>query len=217
MFKPDQMPGTGSMADSFEFIKKMWGGSSMPGATVPNLSVEELNKKITDLKAVESWLELNMNMLRGTIQTLEVQSATIATLQSMGSMFGAHAAAASPVTPPTASGFGFPAWPPAPAAGASAKPSAAAPPVPEPAPAAAPEPVADAEASAAPLANPNAWWNLLQDQFKQAVGNALQPQAEAPVAAKAKKPAAPRAAPKKAAPRATKPASAVVKPKVRRT
>ena len=31
-------------------------------------------------------------------------------------------------------------------------------------------PIPDFQAA---MGNPNAWWNLLQDQFKQAVGNAL--------------------------------------------
>ncbi|MFD2270530.1 PhaM family polyhydroxyalkanoate granule multifunctional regulatory protein [Undibacterium arcticum] len=50
---------------------------------VPTVSVDELDKKIGDLKAVESWLNLNMSMLRGSIQALEVQRATIATLKAM--------------------------------------------------------------------------------------------------------------------------------------
>src|SRR3954447_9664854 len=76
--------GAGAMTDTLEFVKNMWGGMKIPGMAMPTLSVDDINKQIADLKAVESWLTLNMNMLRGTIQALEVQSATISTLQSMG-------------------------------------------------------------------------------------------------------------------------------------
>lgn len=79
-----ELPGVGAMTDTLEFVKNMWGGMKIPGMVMPTLSVDEINKQISDLKAVESWMTLNMNMLRGTIQALEVQSATIATLQSMG-------------------------------------------------------------------------------------------------------------------------------------
>src|SRR5215212_7434460 len=78
------IPGVGAMTDTLEFVKNMWSGMNIPGMVIPTLSVDDINKQITDLKAVEAWLTLNMNMLRGTIQALEVQSATIATLQSMG-------------------------------------------------------------------------------------------------------------------------------------
>jgi hypothetical protein len=67
------------MNDTLDFVKSLWGSMSVPGLTAPTLSVEELDKKINDLKAVESWLNLNMSMLRGSIQALEVQRGTIAT------------------------------------------------------------------------------------------------------------------------------------------
>ncbi len=49
----------------------------------PTTSVEEIDKKITDLKAVQSWLETNTSMLKATVQALEVQRMTISTLKSM--------------------------------------------------------------------------------------------------------------------------------------
>src|SRR5450830_1229457 len=113
MQNPNNMPGAGSITDTMEFMRKMWGTMGGPAMGIPSLSVEEINKKITDLKAVASWLELNMNMLRATIQTLEVQSATLSTLQAMGAILtpreGATAATAATAA---ASPFGFPAWPP---------------------------------------------------------------------------------------------------------
>lgn len=49
---------------------------------MPTLNIEELDKRIQDLKSVENWLQMNMNVLRSTIQGLEVQRATLAALKS---------------------------------------------------------------------------------------------------------------------------------------
>ncbi|MDB5989041.1 MAG: pilus assembly protein FimV [Herbaspirillum sp.] len=179
------LPGTGSIADSVEFVKKLWGipsAGALPGMLIPTLSLEEINKKITDLKAVESWMTVNMNMLRGTIQALEVQSATIVNLQSMGAMFGVPHNEATAAQASAAPGFpfGFPEWPPA--AAKSVKPEvkpepvAAAPEIPEPAPAPV-EKAVPPKAAAGAAPNANAWWDLLQNQFKQAVGTAMMPDA----------------------------------------
>jgi len=100
------LPGFDAMADTMEFVKNMWGGmktpsTGIPGMVMPTLSVEEINKQIADLKAVETWLNANMTMLRGTIQALEVQSATIATLRTMGETFNPEVKA-DPVPNPAA-------------------------------------------------------------------------------------------------------------------
>lgn len=47
-----------------------------------NEAVEELEKKIKDLKSVEQWLNLNLNILLSTIQGLELQKNTITSLTS---------------------------------------------------------------------------------------------------------------------------------------
>src|SRR4051794_32087137 len=106
MLKPEMpnMAGMPSMNDAFDFMKKMWGGMnvpnasipSMPGMVMPTFSVEEINKQITDLKEVEAWLNVNMNMLRTTIQALEVQSATLSALQTMGQNFETAMKATAP-------------------------------------------------------------------------------------------------------------------------
>ncbi|WP_426073251.1 PhaM family polyhydroxyalkanoate granule multifunctional regulatory protein [Janthinobacterium sp. DSP2-3-3] len=180
-----QIPGAAVVTDTLDFVKNLWGsmsvpGMGMPGITAPTMSVEELDKKISDLKAVEAWLNLNTSMLRGSIQALEVQRGTIATLKSMG------ASLAAAITQPGASEKTvFESVPYASAFFQQAAPAAPAPaqkPAPAPAPAAAPEPAAAAPTdagsqAAAQLANPNAWWNLLQDQFKQAVSTAMSPDA----------------------------------------
>jgi hypothetical protein len=167
------------MTDSLEFVKNLWGsmnipGVGMPGMTGSSLSVDDLDKKIADLKAVESWLNLNLGMLRGTIQALEVQRGTLATLKAMGdSMAQAMQRAGS--DPAMAAPFSQ-----------FFTQAAAAPPPAPPAPAPAPAPQADsakASASQADPAGPStassampaavAWWNLLQEQFRQAVSSAM--------------------------------------------
>mgnify|MGYP003342433262 FL=1 len=58
--------------------------------------IEELEKRIKDLKSVENWLNLNLNILKSTIQGLEVQHATMMALKSFGDAVSAASAAATP-------------------------------------------------------------------------------------------------------------------------
>ena len=176
------MPG---MTDTLEFVKNLWGGMNIPGAMpgmggmggmpMPGagLSVEDLDKKIADLKAVESWLNLNLGMLRGSIQALEIQRGTLATLKAMGdSMAQAMSqtgAASDAAMAPFAQFFAQAAPAAAPAAAKTADAPSATPPEAPPAAHAG----ADAQAAAMPAAV--AWWNLLQDQFRQAVASAMPP------------------------------------------
>ncbi|AMO97472.1 putative tfp pilus assembly protein FimV [Collimonas fungivorans] len=165
------IPGADAMQDSLEFIKKMWGGMGVPGMVVPTLSVEEINKKISDLKAVESWLNLNLNMLRTTIQALEVQSGTISALQAMAAVNQASAerqdgSAAESNASAWASAAGFPFSFMNPAQDSATPAAQAAPPAAE-----AEKPPAASGAAEPSLGNSNAWWDLLQNQFKQAVNS----------------------------------------------
>lgn len=71
----------------FEFLTTPWGklplGSAVPGMNGFNATdLQELDKRIQELKAVEQWLSLNLNLLKTTIQGLEVQRGTIAAIQS---------------------------------------------------------------------------------------------------------------------------------------
>ena len=52
--------------DSLEFLKSLWGnlGFSLPGMVTPTVDADELGKRIADLKAVEGWLKMNLNMLQ---------------------------------------------------------------------------------------------------------------------------------------------------------
>lgn len=187
MLKPQMpnIPGVAAVTDTLDFVKNLWGSMSVPGVNIPGmaaptLSVDELDKKIADLKAVESWLNVNVSMLRGTIQALEVQRGTIATLKSMGATLanavkqpGANEKSVLAAAPYASAFFSQPAVEPKPPETAALL---KAEPPPAPAPAAAPAaPAANAgtDKDGSPMANPVMWWNMLQDQFKQAVSTAM--------------------------------------------
>lgn len=76
---------SGNPTDPMEFLKSLWGSTGMPlpGLVTPTLDTDELEKRITDLKAVEGWLKTNLGMLQMTIQGLEVQRATLTALQAI--------------------------------------------------------------------------------------------------------------------------------------
>lgn len=71
------------LPDPFEFMKKLWNpmGLPMPGMVAPTLDLDAVEKKIADLKSVENWLNLNLNMLRLSIQGLEMQRSALAAMQ----------------------------------------------------------------------------------------------------------------------------------------
>jgi hypothetical protein len=96
--------------DPFEFLKKMWGpmGNSLPGMVTPTLDVNEIDKRIGELKSVETWLGMNLNMLKMTIQGLEMQRATLAAFQSMGAAAQQAAAPQDSAATPSA---GVAPWP----------------------------------------------------------------------------------------------------------
>lgn len=54
----------------------------------PTFNVEELDKRIDELKAVHFWLDQNSKALGATIQALEVQKMTLATLKGMNFSLG---------------------------------------------------------------------------------------------------------------------------------
>jgi len=74
--------------DPLGFMRNMWGkmGFSLPGMVTPTFDVEELDKRIKDMKAVEGWLRMNLSMLQMTIQGLEMQRSTVSAVQTMGEM-----------------------------------------------------------------------------------------------------------------------------------
>jgi len=156
--------------------------SSMSDMMAPLTSVEELDKRITDMRAVEQWLKLNLGMLQSAIQALEVQRATLATLRAFGTFAQSSMSAAEEAAVAAAQAAS------APRADAQQAPDAAAADAP---------PAGDAAQQAF---DPAGWWNLLQAQFNQLASLAMtQPGAQ---------PAAPDAAPPEQAARAAQPAPA---------
>lgn len=179
--------GFGRFVPGFDFLQNLAKGAAagmptMPGLSgwvAPTVSVDELDKRIQDLKAVQFWLEQNARALAATVQALEVQKMTLATLQDMNvamgdlaASFGAAAGqdkerpAARAAEPPSAFPFTSPPAPapapeaPSPANDASAARSARTPPDDE----AAPEQT---------KADPMQWWGALTSQFQQIAAHAL--------------------------------------------
>ena len=88
--------GFGKFVPGFDFLQNLAKGASSSIPQLPNLSnwvaptisVEELEKRIDELKAVQFWLEQNSRALAATIQALEVQKMTLATLKGMNFSMG---------------------------------------------------------------------------------------------------------------------------------
>ena len=88
--------GFGKFVPGFDFLQNLAKGASanvpqMPNMgnwVAPTLNVEELDKRIEDLKNVQFWLEQNSRALSATIQALEVQRMTLATLKGMNFNLG---------------------------------------------------------------------------------------------------------------------------------
>ena len=208
----------------FDFLKNLAGGSAggaVPGLpslaswVAPTLSVEEVDKRIQELKTVQYWLEQNGHALKATIQALEVQKMTLSTLRGMNvrmediaSAFTRQAAAAAPAAAPA----------PAAPAEPEAEPEEEAP---APAKKARSKPASGGGGGngGAGVVDPMQWWGSLTEQFQQIASSALQDAAQLKVPAMAQpmadavgkamgKPAAAPAASKPAARKAAAPAAA---------
>lgn len=82
--------GFGKFVPGFDFLQNLSKGTpqqaAMPSLSswvAPTLNVEELDKRIGELKAVSFWLDQNAKALAATIQALELQKMTLATLKGM--------------------------------------------------------------------------------------------------------------------------------------
>ncbi|WP_265922546.1 PhaM family polyhydroxyalkanoate granule multifunctional regulatory protein [Cupriavidus nantongensis] len=167
-------------SNGFDFMRRLWGGAGIPAGLMPGLQamtppmdLEDLDKRIADLKAVESWLQLNTNLLRTTIQGLEVQRATLVALQTFGNALSpeamqsamenvARAANAPSAEAPQRTGADT-------GAHAGTEPgnaTQAEPPAAEQAQSAA------GDTDAAPAPNAALWWDMLQQQFNQIASSA---------------------------------------------
>ena len=164
--------GSNPLLRSMDMMAQAWknmaggGAAELSPGMMPSLSAEDLERRIRDLRAVESWLQLNLSMLGTTIQGLEIQRSTLAALQSMAQQ-GAMPAGQNPFEAlmalnPLAAGANAASKTPRPAA----EPSAGKPQEPQ-------AESAHASASADPQAGPGAqaWWSMLQQQF-DAMANA---------------------------------------------
>lgn len=88
--------GFGKFVPGFDFLQSLAKGASQTLPQLPNLSnwvaptlnVDELEKRIDELKAVHFWLDQNSKALAATIQALEVQKMTLATLKGMNFNMG---------------------------------------------------------------------------------------------------------------------------------
>ena len=92
--------GFGKFVPGFDFLQNLAtqaAGSaaqkipqlpSLGSWVAPTLNVEELDRRIDELKAVQFWLDQNATALKATIQALEVQKMTLATLKGMNFNMG---------------------------------------------------------------------------------------------------------------------------------
>ncbi|MGA8513391.1 MAG: PhaM family polyhydroxyalkanoate granule multifunctional regulatory protein [Burkholderiaceae bacterium] len=86
----------GKFVPGFDFLQSLAKGAAgsipqMPSPAswvAPTLNVEELDKRISELKTVQFWLEQNGKALAATITALEVQKMTLATLKGMNFNMG---------------------------------------------------------------------------------------------------------------------------------
>ncbi len=91
-----QNSGFGKFVPGFDFLQNLAKGATQSIPQMPNLAnwiaptlnVEELEKRIEELKTVHFWLEQNAKALGATVQALEVQKMTLATLKGMNFNIG---------------------------------------------------------------------------------------------------------------------------------
>jgi hypothetical protein len=152
-------PDFTKMVPGFDFLQSLMkgAGSSLPSMSqwiAPTLDAEEVDKRIQELRTVQFWLEQNVKMLAATIQALEVQRMTLATLRTMN----------LPMKDLRESMKLDP---------AAFMPKAAAP-EPQAEAAEPPAPTARAGAEAAPaMVDPLQWWGALTRQFTELAANAI--------------------------------------------
>jgi len=150
----DPMQGTGIL-ETLELVRKAWASFALPPAMAPTVDPDEIARRVAELKAIEQWLVMNLTMLRSTVQALEIQQATLATLRAFGAA-SARAGAPEPTPQATGSASGEPRE--AVAAGSAAPGHGAD----EGRAGEAPDPL-----------NPVVWWDMLQKQFGQVAQAAL--------------------------------------------
>lgn len=162
-----------NLVPGFDFLQSLVknAGAAMPGMgqwIAPTLDPEELDKRISELKTVQFWLEQNARMLAASIQALEVQRMTLSTLKSMNvSMSDLTESLKIRLPEPAPSPAPAPAR--APAAARSMFSAAAAP----PAAPHAPEAPATPPVTPPGVIDPMQWWGALTQQFSQLAASAM--------------------------------------------
>jgi len=155
----DDATGFSKLVPGFDFLQGLVknAGAALPGIgqwVAPTLDPAELEKRISELRTVQYWLEQNARMLSATIQALEVQRMTLSTLKTMNVQMGDLSESLKVKLAPT---------PSTPAAATA------------PAPATAGKKPSAAKSKAAPAAavDPMQWWNALTGQFAQLATSAM--------------------------------------------
>ncbi len=164
----------GKLVPGFDFLQNLTqaaaknsGPSAGVGAWVaPTLNVEDIQKRIEELKAVQFWLEQNSRALSATIQALEVQKMTLSTLSAMNVSMG-DLASAFQVKPTPAKNEPAPDLPTGPQTEAQTIAKIVSGTEKEAAPASA---TATAEKGAV---DPLAWWGAVTQQFQQIAAQVL--------------------------------------------
>ena len=210
--------GFGKFVPGFEFLQNLAGqaaggvaqglGKSLPQMpnlghwVAPTFNVEDLEKRIEELKAVQFWLDQNAKALSATIQALEVQKMSLATLKAMNFNLGDVANALKVKAAETVSGFtgkvptqfagleipertyGNASAAPEPETEADAEEEpeeeteeAPPPPPKKPRKTASTAPEAPA-AAATGVVDPMAWWGALSQQFQQIASTAMKDMAK---------------------------------------
>ncbi|WP_353237298.1 PhaM family polyhydroxyalkanoate granule multifunctional regulatory protein [Limnohabitans sp.] len=188
--------GFGQFVPGFDFLQNLSKTASaaqpaaaggMPGMAswvAPTLSIEDIDKRIQELKSVLFWLEQNTTALKATIQAMEVQKMTLTTLQSMNVNMAdlakaftakppvsepAQATPAETADTPSASKSSLFSPKPAPQA-------APAQPTPNEVPKAEASPASEtktADSASQPAVDPMQWWGALTQQFQGIAAAAL--------------------------------------------
>ncbi|OZB64824.1 MAG: hypothetical protein B7X31_03350 [Thiomonas sp. 13-66-29] len=160
----------GHAIPGMEFFQSMLKGAGLPTGfaswMAPTMDPQELEQKITELKAVLQWLEANARLTQATIQALEVQRMTLAALKSMNVDLGDLAGRMAEAMQAGAQDM---------AASSAAEPEARAGEASSPAPdAETAAKAASGPASPLPgMMDPMQWWNAVSQQFSQVATQAL--------------------------------------------
>ena len=192
--------GFGKFVPGFDFLQNLTKGASQAIPQMPNmaswiaptLDVEELDKRISELKAVHFWLDQNSKALGATVQALEVQKMTLAALKGMNVNMGDLANSFKPkAADPVDSGARHEREKAA-AAARSAAEAATAAELAAKKPRRSGKPAAKASAG---LVDPMQLWGALTQQFQQIAATAMKDVAKHTAADAASNPAAGAAKP----------------------